>query len=203
MKRNVWVGKPTHWHTHTHTRLCCHLSAVYTSKRRFRTIMRSLSSSLSWFVLLPLLLVPGSQLGQTGLILKVCPHTYGPSVTWRLQHCNIANYWLNLWKMLSLKKPVEDWWQCSFFFVLLLLSLVLAGSYTCCTLHIVALLHLPWPSVSLCFNSLNRPESLDKQEFSRGVAGFGTEEGWGGNGRFFVVIRGPYVSNLRALCTLA
>lgn len=27
--------------------------------------------------------------------------------------------------------------------------------------------------------------------------------GRGGNGRFFAVIRGPYVSNLRALCTLA
>lgn len=102
-----WGNLPTD--THTHTRLCCHLSAVYTSKRRFRTIMRSLSSSLSWFVLLPLPLVPGSQLGQTGLILKVCPHTYGPSVTWRLQHCNIANYWLNLWKMLSLKMEEACW----------------------------------------------------------------------------------------------
>lgn len=50
-----------------------------------------------------------------------------------------------------------------------------------CTLQIVALLHLPWPSLSLPqwlrFNGLNRPESLDKQEFSRRVAGSGQRRG--------------------------
>lgn len=57
--------------------------------------------------------------------------------------------------------------------------------------------------VSLCSNGLNRPESLDKQEFSGGVAGPGQEEGSGWKWQVFVAIRGPYVSNLRALCTLA
>lgn len=62
----------------------------------------------------------------------------------------------------------------------------------------LALCLLEW----FCFNGLNRPESLDKQEFSRGVAGSDRgEAGW--KWQVFVVILGPYVSNLRALCTLA
>lgn len=59
-------------------------------------------------------------------------------------------------------------------------SLVLAGSSA--ELHAtdcgfitfaLALCLLEW----LCFNGLNRPESLDKQEFSRGVAGSGQRRG--------------------------
>lgn len=64
---------------------------------------------------------------------------------------------------------------------------------------VVVLFHFSWPRFWLRFNGPNRPGWLNKQEFSGGVVGVGPAWKW----QVFVAIRGPYVSNLRALCTLA
>ncbi|MEQ2306559.1 hypothetical protein AMECASPLE_009506 [Ameca splendens] len=74
----------------------------------------------------------------------------------------------------------------------------------CCKRQIKVLLHAHQSPVSFYGFTLmvQTDQSLDKQEFSRGMDGLGQRRaGW--KCQVFVVILGPYVSNLRALCTLA